>query len=462
MKVCVTGASGFLGRHLVRQLIEEDGYEVRALCRYPDDELREMGAELVPGSVLEPNELEYAFEGCEAVFHAAGRVERLPERSHLLYDLHVRGTLAVIDACKKTGVRRLLYASSSGTVGVSEEPRLIDDRAPYAENLCGRWPYYLSKIYAEKAVRKAVEKDELDAVILRPTLLLGPGDVKGSSTGDVVRFMQKGLPVVPSGGMSFVDVRDVAAAFRSALHKGKKGESYLLGSINLNLNDFYHRLARLCDKAPPSFVAPDAASSAGVRLLWALGERLQERVDLDPVTLSMARHFWFIDWTKAMSELGFDPRDPGETLYDTVDWLRHNSMGARRERRSSMEEAPSLGGLWSWREGVGEAGERWARRLGSAARAAAVVASAVGDQVREAGRAAARKVDDTSDRDSNGGGLESLLRATRDLEERLGELESASESAEETELREELMAEIEDANPEQLKAALWAARRARD
>lgn len=506
MKVCVTGASGFLGRHLVQQLIEEDGHEVVALCRTPDPGLRKLGAVVVEGSVLEPSELEYAFDGCEAVFHLAGRVERLPEHAHHLYEIHVRGTLAVIQAMRNVGVQRLVYASSSGVVGVDDKPRLIDDEAPYAEDLCGRWPYYLSKIYAEKVVRSAVARDGLDAVILRPTLLLGPGDIKLSSTNDVLRFMKSGLTVAPPGGMSFVDVRDTAQAFRAALERGQTGRCYLLGAINLTVRDFYDRLARLTGQTGPLAVASKQSARLGERVLWALSSTpARDRVELDPVTLSMAHHFWYIDWTRAVAELGFAPRDPGDTLYDTVEWLRHNLLERRRGRpfqvpgatREPHQEPAST-------EELAERGERWARRIGGAARSAAQVAGAVGRRVRDVSVIAVQAAQEARDArrtTHNGGhspephlddpatsgedderGLEALLESAMGLGHRAGGLfrtttgsrdvagapardEALTDPTPPPELdalRAEVIASLQNASPEALHAALWAVKRTQD
>src|SRR5215472_3925590 len=228
----VTGATGFLGGHLVRRLLEK-GERVAALCRSSEPELADLGVEVRRGDVLDAASLERAFEGCTAAYHCAGRVSRRPEDTEELQRVHVQGTRNVLAAARRVGVGRVVVASTSGTVAVSEDPQRVateDDETPLV--LVSRWPYYRAKLYAERAALDA-NCDELEVLSVNPTLLLGPGDERFSSTEDVRLFLCGRIPAVPPGGLSFVDVRDAAEALRLAMARGRPGARYLVGACNL-------------------------------------------------------------------------------------------------------------------------------------------------------------------------------------------------------------------------------------
>lgn len=337
----VTGGTGFLGRHLVEQLLEEGDRQVRVLTRSFDRELAEMGAEIVEGSLTDAEDVRRSTDGVDRVYHLAGKVDRRPEGAHLMYDLHVEGTRRLLGALVDRDVEKVVVASTSGTVGVSKDPNFVaTEDSPTAEPLVKDWPYYLSKIYAERVCRRFHRDHDLPVVLMRPTLLLGPGDRRRSSTGDVVLFLKKKIPGLMSGGLSFVDVRDTAEAFRLAMERGEAGESYLLGQVNLSLSEFFERLEAISGVSGPSLPVPDRLMVAGTRVLNSAMGFLGMDSDVDPTSVEMARYYWYIDSSKAREELGWRPRDPDQTLHDTVRWIRRNDPEFQRdtERPAPPEE----------------------------------------------------------------------------------------------------------------------------
>lgn len=324
MKVLVTGATGFLGSHLVRSLLRH-GVDVVALCRSDEPELAEAGVLVRRGDVLDRDSLRRAAEGCENVLHCAGKVSRKASDAELLYRLHVEGTRNVLDASKDAGVRRIVHASTSGTIAVSDDPgRIANEDAEAPAALLGRWPYYRAKLYAERAALEA-NGTGLEVVCVNPTLLLGPGDLRGSSTEDVRLFLDRRIPAVPAGGISFVDARDAAEAMRLAMERGAPGSRYLVGACNLTLRDFFARLERISGVRAPWLPMPRAPELArfGAKLFdgpvaWLLGPGAV----VDPISLEMAQYYWYLDSSRAEKELGWSPRDPTETLADTVRDLR--------------------------------------------------------------------------------------------------------------------------------------------
>ncbi len=326
MRTLVTGATGFLGGHLVR-LLREQGREVAALCRGEAPELAKLGVTVVPGDVLAGESIERAAAGCDALFHCAGLVSRKRADTDRMWKVHVEGTRTTLDAARRAGVKRAVVASTSGTVAVSDHDETRAEDAPTPFGLIARWPYYRSKLYQEQA---ALERNgpEFQVVSVNPSLLLGPGDLRGSSTGDVRLFLERKVQAVPAGGMSFVDVRDAAAALCAAMDKGAAGERYLVSGCNCSVREFFGKLERLSGVKAPWLPMPKNAELAklSVRLVEKLVDRFGGKPPVDEETVDIAQHYWYCDWSKAERELGFAPRDPMETLRDTIDDLRERGV----------------------------------------------------------------------------------------------------------------------------------------
>lgn len=332
----VTGATGFLGVHLVDELLAR-GVQVVALCR--DDaptrarkaELEGKGVRIAWGDVLERDTVLAAArglpggEGADVLFHGAGRVSRDPKDAAALHRIHVDGTRVALDAAREAGIRKVVVASTSGVVCVTSDPDEVrDETAPAPMDLIGRWPYYRTKLFAEQAAFEQ-NRDGMEVTCVNPALLLGPGDVAGSSTGDVVDFLERRLPAIPPGGISFVDARDAAIGLVLAWERGRGGERYLLAAQNLTMQSFCDKLERISGvKAPavtlPARSAPLARAAAGLLgdLMGKARERLPNLPPMDPVSAEMAAYYWYVDSSKARRDLGWEPRDPMDTLADTV------------------------------------------------------------------------------------------------------------------------------------------------
>jgi dihydroflavonol-4-reductase len=321
MRTLVTGATGFLGRHLVRAL-ESRGHEAVPFSRSTG------------GDVLDLEALKRAVVGCEAVLHCAGLVSHDARDAEALYRVHVEGTKNVLLACRATGTPRVVLASSSGTVAVSESPdRIAVEGDPPPVGILGRWPYYRAKLFAERAALEQ-NSDETHVVSVNPSLLLGPGDVNGSSTEDVRLFLDGRIAAVPGGGLSFVDARDAADAMCLALERGRAGERYLVGAINLSVRDFFARLARIAGQDAPWLPVPRS------RELARFGAKL---LGLDETRAEMGSFFWYLDATKAQRDLGWRPRDPNATLHETVEDLRQRGVVWPNDARRDAKRTTASG-----------------------------------------------------------------------------------------------------------------------
>jgi dihydroflavonol-4-reductase len=313
MKYLVTGATGFLGRHLA-DVLATHGHEVVPYSRSAG------------GDVRDAAKVQAAATGCDGAFHCAGRVSRRPEDAEEMYRVHVEGTRSVLDACMGADVRRVVVASTSGTIAAGEDPdHVATENDDAAIGLVGRWPYYRAKLFAERAAL-ARNAPGFEVLTVNPSLLLGPGDESGASTEDVRRLLEGAVPAVPAGGLSFVDVRDAAEALRLAMLRGRAGQRYLVGACNLTVRDFFGRLARAAGTPSrgPWLPLPKGRQVARTGAAWLerAAASLGVSTGVDAVSVEMGQCYWYLDAAKAERELGWTHRDPNETLYDTVEDLR--------------------------------------------------------------------------------------------------------------------------------------------
>lgn len=319
MRVLITGGTGFFGGHLISGLLQA-GHEVRVLARSKGEDA---SCEWVQGSILDRDALRLAMQGCGAVYHLAGRVDRDRRALASLRELHVEGTRAVCEIALDLGVERLVYASTSGVIGVSTKlDTSIDESAPYPTKLVASWPYYATKLEAEQVALDFASRRGLPLLCINPSLLLGPGDRRGSSTGDVADILHGKVPAIPAGSINFVDVRDVATAAVSAMERGQPGERYLLGSANWSLKRFIRTVAELGGVRAPRLPAPGRLTRWSANMSASLFERVGLEPPLDPVSVEMSLVHWCFSSDKAIGSLSFTPRDPVETLRDTVESLR--------------------------------------------------------------------------------------------------------------------------------------------
>ncbi len=311
--ILVTGATGFLGRHVVRVLAAV-GHEVLALSRGGTE--LEGATRNLKGDVTCREDMDRACEGVDMVVHGAGMVSADPEDAGLLYALHVGGTETTLAAAKAAGVQRVVHISTSGTVAVSETRQMMDEDHETPRQLIQRWPYYRTKLYAEELALAASEPG-FEVLSLNPSLLLGPGDVTGEATKSVRMFLDDQVPMAPPGGISFVDVRDVAEAVKAALSQGRAGQRYLLAGGNMPFTAYYQRLAQVTDRPAPAGRAPRFVKRI-FEFLPGLGkEEVGFGFSVDRVGLLQACHFWYCDDSRARKDLGFWTRDPNTTLRDT-------------------------------------------------------------------------------------------------------------------------------------------------
>src|SRR5687767_275962 len=326
-KILITGGTGFLGAHIVRQMLEAGEKNLRVMASSVPTWMTDAGVEPITGSVTDRDDVATAVRNVSVIVHLAGKVSRDNEDAVAMNKVHVEGTRILCEAAKEAGVKTMLLASSSGTIAVSEDEQIFDETFPQPVDVISQWAYYASKYYQERTALAEFDGDGRRLVILNPSLLLGPDDERLSSTKPVLDFLAKRIPYSPSGGLNFVDARDAATAFISALEKGRHQERYLLGAENMTFPEFFGRLERLSGVSAPMLKVPKKLAMAGSLFIESVFSNWGKTSPVAAKEVEQAEYFWYFDSTKARDELGFSPRDPQETLNDTIAYLRQNFLG---------------------------------------------------------------------------------------------------------------------------------------
>lgn len=326
-KILITGGTGFLGAHVVRQFLAAGEKNLRVMASHVPAWMREAGVDAAEGSVTNREDTAKAVNNVEAIYHLAGRVSRDNRDAGNMNNIHLEGTRVLCEAAKEAGVKTFLLASSSGTIAVSDTEEIADETFPTPLAIISRWAYYASKFYQEKTALENFDGKGLKLVILNPSLLLGTGDERLSSTKVILDFMARKIPYAPSGGLNFVDARDAAAAFVNALERGRHQEKYLLGAANMRFREFFGRLERITKVSAPVLRVPKSLAVTGASLIDSVFKNWNRASPIQPKEVEQAEYFWYFDSAKAAEELNFSPRDAQETLQDTVTYLRENFLG---------------------------------------------------------------------------------------------------------------------------------------
>ena len=323
--VLVTGATGFMGRVLVARLLEE-GRAVRVLERRPSDAFDGLSVERVAGDVTRPETLPAACAGAESVFNLAGVLSYDAKDEARLQAVNVDGLTNLLAAARQAGSGRVVQVSSTAALGYTEDPaRPQDEDSPYPE---GAWRnrYSRSKRLGEEVVERAVA-DGQDVVVACPGFLLGAGDVNRINTFVVEEYLRGYLRTTVAGGLSSVDVRDVAEGLVAVARQGVSGRRYVLSSEDGNLShrEFFALAGEVDGKRRRTFQLPAPLLIAGARL----GRVLRLPVPLSPEEAEAASHWWYVTPARAMDELGFRPRPVREAMEATVKYLRDRGLKAR-------------------------------------------------------------------------------------------------------------------------------------
>lgn len=325
MATLVTGATGLLGSHVTRRLVER-GDEVRALvrARSPVEALDDLDVELVRGDVLDRRSVRRAMRGVDRVFHVAGLTGlRAPAAAH--FRVNVEGTRIVLEEALRAEVERVVHTSSVAAIGPARRGSTADESQVFD---AGRYrlAYVDAKREAE-AVAMRLAARGLPVVVVNPAHTFGTGDLRRSSTELVRRFLRRGIPAYVDGALNIVDAEDVARGHLLADEGGEVGERYILGNRNFTLDRLFADLGRLSGVEPPAVKLPLPAALAFARAL----EAAPGTPAITQAEVRLASLWWAFRSNKARRELGWKPSHHEDTLQATIDWYREREpMRLRR------------------------------------------------------------------------------------------------------------------------------------
>lgn len=328
MTTLVTGAAGFLGSHVARQLVAR-GEEVRVLMRASSTNraIADLSLEYVTGDLRDPASLDRAMSGVKRVFHVAADYRLWAKRKQDIYDSNVGGTKNLLAAAKRAGVEQLIYTSTVATIAVDRPQHPNEFTDAKLEEMVGH--YKRSKWLAEQEVLNAA-KAGLPVIVAMPTTPVGPWDWKPTPTGKIILdFLNGKMPGYVETGLNFVGVEECAAGHLLVAEKGQVGERYLLGGENLTLKQMLDALSKITGLPAPRLKIPHGLA-LGVAYANTLFSRMIGREPGIPVEgVKIARHMMFVDCSRAQRELGFKAGPVSAALERAVRWYEENGYIAK-------------------------------------------------------------------------------------------------------------------------------------
>jgi dihydroflavonol-4-reductase len=326
MKTLVTGSTGFLGSSVLRELIN-DGREVKALIRKGTSKKNITGldVEIAYGDLRDIESIRSALNGCDILYHVAAYYSLWDRNKQLIHEINVKGTRNILRAAKEKELKKIVYTSTVGCIGLNEDTTPATENTFFNKNTLAN-DYKKSKYQAEQ-VALEFARGGLPVVIVNPSTPVGPRDIKPTPTGKIILdFMNRKMPAYIDTGLNLIDVKDCARGHILAELKGIPGERYILGNQNMTLFEILTTLEKITGLKAPRIKMPFwVALSAG----WAcemVANHLTGKPPSIPLAgVKMAKYFMYFDSSKAINKLGLAQNSVENALRQSVDWFKENN-----------------------------------------------------------------------------------------------------------------------------------------
>ena len=325
-KALVTGAAGFIGSHVVQELLQ-DNVEVKALIMPGEDtkNLEGMDIETMEGNILDQDAVKAAVKGVDTIFHLAAIYAIWMKDWRNIYEVNIQGSRNVLWTALKAGVNRVVYTSSVAALGVKAGKTLSDEETPFNQYDLGN--HYVLTKYLSQQEALGFARNGLDLVVVNPCFPFGENDIAPTPTGQIIIDTLSGLNRFAfGGGFNVVDVKDVARGHLLAAKKGKAGEKYILGNQNLTLEKFMRLVYKTAGFEKRMLIKiPGFLMKTGTIPLKYWADHVSHKPPLSsPPEIEYASQYLFFDNTKARENLGLKFTPVKDSLKRSINWFRKN------------------------------------------------------------------------------------------------------------------------------------------
>ena len=328
----VTGAAGFLGSHVARQLVAR-GEPVRVLLRASSQNraIADLPLEYVTGDLRDSDSLDRALKGVTRVFHVAADYRLWAKDSKDIYDSNVGGTKNILAAAKRAGVQQFIYTSTVATIAVDRSVPPNEKTDAKLEEMIGH--YKRSKWMAEREALNAA-KEGFPVIVAMPTTPVGPWDWKPTPTGKIILdFLNGKMPGYVDTGLNFVGVEECAAGHLLVAEKGKVGERYLLGGENLTLKQVLDILSNITSLPAPKLKFPHGVALGAAYASTFFSRLIGKEPGIPVEGVKIAQHKMFVDCSRATRDLGFKAGSVSSALQRAVNWYEQNGYVSKRRAK---------------------------------------------------------------------------------------------------------------------------------
>ena len=326
MKTLITGATGFVGSAVLRELLKKE-HQIKALVRQSSvlDNLKNLDVEIVYGDLKDKDSLKRCLKDCKHLFHVAADYRLWVPKAKEIYEINVNGTENLMVEALNLGIEKIVYTSSVAVLGKSIEGDIADEKTPVnIDQMIGH--YKKSKYLAEEKVKELYKTKKLPVVIVNPAAPVGPRDIKPTPTGKMILDAATGkIPAYLDTGLNIVHVDDVAKGHMQAFNKGKLGERYILGGENLTFKEILEMISNLCGHNPPKIQLPKKPLYP-IGYLFEIFARLFNLKNpmLTVDMIRMAEKKMFFSSEKAKKELNYKYKSAKNALKDAIQWFIDN------------------------------------------------------------------------------------------------------------------------------------------
>ncbi|MBU0994377.1 MAG: NAD-dependent epimerase/dehydratase family protein [Proteobacteria bacterium] len=325
-KALVTGAAGFIGSHVVKELLD-DNVDVRAFLRPGESRqnLDGLDVEIMEGDLLDKDAVGKAVNGMDTLFHLAAVYAIWMKNWQSIYEVNIQGSRNILWAALKAGVNRVVYTSSIAALGVAPGKQPGDEDTPFNQYDLGN--HYVLTKYLSQQEALGFAANGLDLVVVNPAFPFGANDIAPTPTGQIIIDICNGINRYSfNGGFNVVDVRDVAKGHILAAKKGKTGEKYILGNMNLTMPDFMHLVNGAVGRENRFTVKiPARLLQAGTYFLKGWSDHVSHKPPMStPPEIKYASQYLYVDNAKARNELGLELTPIDESIDRAIEWFRKN------------------------------------------------------------------------------------------------------------------------------------------